>query len=274
MIIDIYGILPLTAPSCIGRFMAILGIPGSGKTNTAAVIMEGLLDAGIPILVIDIDGEYFTMKEKFPNVTVIGRSLNTETDVNVTMSNINLVAEKSYLAGAPVVFDMSHIEDSAREEMLSIYLNTIWRLSAVHRIPLVIFLEEAHEWVPQVGKTTISPLLIRIAKRGRKRGLGMVMISQRSADVHKSTLCMADSAFLHQVTHPVDMKVYEGLIPWQPSRVKKTVQDLKEGEALVLLDRKVTRHQIRRRSTRHVGFTPGLENIPPRSYPCWTYSNE
>lgn len=266
MNIDSRGIIQMqgafTAESCIGRFIAILGITGSGKTNTAAVLMEELLTAGIPILVIDIAGEYFTLKEKFPRVTVIGHSLNTQADLGVTHDNIDQVAETAYLAGAPIVFDLSNVEDTAREIMLRHYLNTVWRLSAKARIPLAIFLEEAHNWVPQMGKTEVSPRLVKIATEGRKRGLSLVMISQRSANVHKNTITMADTAFLHSVTHPADMRVYEGLIPWQASRVKKTVHDLKKGEALILLNRKVTRHQIRLRHTPHVGFTPGLENIP------------
>ena len=36
----------------------ITGKSGSGKSNTASVVVEELLEAGYPVLIVDTDGEY------------------------------------------------------------------------------------------------------------------------------------------------------------------------------------------------------------------------
>ena len=43
----------------------ITGKSGSGKSNTASVVVEELLDRQFPVLIVDTDGEYYGLKEEF-----------------------------------------------------------------------------------------------------------------------------------------------------------------------------------------------------------------
>ena len=43
----------------------ITGKSGSGKSNTASVVVEQLLENGFPCLIVDTDGEYYGLKERF-----------------------------------------------------------------------------------------------------------------------------------------------------------------------------------------------------------------
>lgn len=275
MQLDTMGMLQISADSLIGQSVAILGIKGSGKSNTAAVLMEELLAAGIPICVVDIAGEYFTLKEKFEHVSVIGKSLKTEVDVPLTLDNVRDLANKIYTNGLTSVVDMSNLRSAPakrerddttvyREDLLEPFFDEIWHLAAQLEIPTVIFLEEAHNWIPQ-GRgavQTLRDLFIDIAAEGRKRGLSLIMIGQRSARIHKDTLTQADIAFLHRVRHPVDLKVYIDMVPREPRWTRDRVYKLKNGEALVLHNDQVLRPQMRMRVTRHPGSTPTLANIP------------
>ena len=40
----------------VSELTAILGVRGSGKSNTASALVEELLDKGVPIVVVDIEG--------------------------------------------------------------------------------------------------------------------------------------------------------------------------------------------------------------------------
>lgn len=262
MNIDTHGLLTLTADDLIGQSVAILGIKGSGKSNTAAVLIEELLTAGVPICVVDIAGEYHTLRDQFPHVAVIGRGLHHDVQIKLTTANTAQIAETAYRHGSPVVLDISGVPSDLREGVLLDYFRAIWPLAAVHRIPLVIFLEEAHNWIPQTGKTAVSDLFIDIAAEGRKRGLSLVMVGQRSTRIHKDTLTQADIAFLHRVRHPTDLKVYIEMIPRLPRKVRDMVNELRVGQALVLMDERVLRCQIRPRHTMHVGYTPSLADVP------------
>jgi len=43
----------------------ITGKSGSGKSNTASVVIENLLDNGFPVMIVDTDGEYYGLKEEY-----------------------------------------------------------------------------------------------------------------------------------------------------------------------------------------------------------------
>ena len=63
--IDSSNELQFQTQDLVGRSIAMLGITGSGKTNTAAVLIEELLSNGLPLTIVDIEGEYWGLKEKF-----------------------------------------------------------------------------------------------------------------------------------------------------------------------------------------------------------------
>jgi uncharacterized protein len=260
--IDVYGRLCLNPDTFIGESVAVLGIPGSGKSNTGAVLMEECLDLGIPICVVDLEGEYYTLKDEYPDVTVVGNSLECQVDFVLTMDNAREVGVKAYDNGLSFVIDLSGEPPENQEAILARCFSAIWDRAQVLRIPLVIFLEEAHTWIPQSGKTSVTNLFVRIAVRGRKRGLSLVLMSQRSSMVDKNVLSQADICFLHKVRHPTDLEVYMGLIPRPRRWVMDKVNGLKKGQVLILKGEEVVLYQIRLRRTRHVGATPTLSRVP------------
>jgi DNA helicase HerA-like ATPase len=260
--IDTVGIIKLTAADLIGQSIAILGIKGSGKSNTAAVLMEELLAAGIPVCIVDIAGEYHTLKDDYNHLAVIGRSITTRPDFDLNQGNVEQLAEKIYTNGLSVVIDLSGYQADIRPEILNLFFRKVWELAARLRIPQVTFLEEAHNWIPQRKQTAASEVFIDIAAEGRKRGLSLIMIGQRSARIQKDTLTQADISFLHRVRHPTDINIYRHMIPRPPRWVRDTVFSLKTGEVLALVGDRVLRAQIRERKTRHVGATPTVQNIP------------
>lgn len=262
MFIDVEGMLNLSADDLIGQSVAVLGLKGSGKSNTAAVLMEELLSVGVPICVVDIAGEYHSLRQMYPNVTVIGRSIETQVQIATSMENTQDLAEAAYTNGSSVVLDVSGMHDEARDEMLNAYFSKVWSLAAIHRIPTVVFLEEAHNYIPQAGKTVVKDMFVRIATEGRKRGLSLVLIGQRSTRISKDVLTQADIAFLHKVRHPVDMKLYSEIIPRTARWVQDRVNALKPGQALVLVGDRVIKCQMRMRITEHIGRTPTMDNLP------------
>ena len=265
MIIDRQGLLDhMQVEDFIGQSVAVLGIKGSGKSNTVAVLIEEMLKAKVPVLVVDIAGEYWTMKKAFADVAVVGCSRETDVDFKMSPSNAASVARVAYESGKSVVLDMSGYMPGQRKEILLEYFQVIWRRSSMARIPLMIFLEEAHNWLPQGKKDELANVLIDIAAEGRKQGLSLVMVGQRSARIEKDTLSQADICFLHRVRHPVDMRVYEGLIPRKRRQVQTMVGRLRVGEALVLQGDSIRACKVRLRETEHVGYTPGLDRVPVR----------
>lgn len=251
--------LQLYAQTLVGRSIAVLGITGSGKTNTAAVLIEELLAGGLPLTIVDIEGEYWGLKERF-EVVVAGRSEHSELEVNP--SNAGQLAEISARRGISVILDLSDFTQDEAYEFLIPYFTSLWIACSATKQPYHVVLEEAHEFIPQGTGTPLKQLLTRISLRGRKRGLGIILVSQRSAKVEKDILTQASILFLHKVVHPIDIKVYKDLIPLPSVEVEGMIRKLQQGEAIVIYNHRVSVIQIRVRSTFHAGSTPTYKAIP------------
>ncbi|MEI2773375.1 MAG: DUF87 domain-containing protein [Candidatus Competibacter sp.] len=262
MKIDEFALLPLKVEDFLGQSVAVLGIKGSGKSNTAAVLAEELLAANVPLCIVDVAGEYAGLKEKF-EIFSIGCSLQPDTlDAKVSPERAAAAAKRSYERGVPVILDVSGYSRQAREIFLQEYMTAIWNLALTLRYPYVLFLEEAHNYIPQSGQTPLTAVLTDFACEGRKRGLGIISIGQRSARIDKNVLAQADILFLHRVRHPADMSVYYDLIPRERKKVQDMVARCKVGDAVVLFGEEVQRHTIRLRHTPHWGYTPSLADLP------------
>jgi DNA helicase HerA-like ATPase len=247
--------LQISAQALVGRMVAVLGITGSGKTNTAAVLVEEFLATGYPMTIVDIEGEYYGLKERF-EILVAGRSENV--DIEAGPKEAPALAELSVKKGIAIVLDVSEFDEVERFEFLLAYFNALWEANFKDRKPYAIFLEEAHEFIPQSVRTPLKAILTRLALRGRKRGFGVVLMSQRSAKVDKDVLTQASVSFLHKVIHPTDLSVYKDLIPLPAKEVESMVGALGTGQAIVLYDNKVQSVSIRLRHTLHVGATPEI----------------
>src|SRR5713101_1654609 len=113
--------LQLQTQTFIGRSVAVLGITGSGKTNTAAVLIEELLSNGLPLTIVDIEGEYWGLKERF-EILVAGRSQHAELEVGP--ENAGRLAEISVQRSIPVILDLSDFTQEESYEFLLEYFKS------------------------------------------------------------------------------------------------------------------------------------------------------
>lgn len=250
--------LALDLGQIVGQCVAILGIRGSGKSNTAGVLFEELLKHHYPLSIVNIDGEYFGLKEKY-EILVVGSGEGVEIEVDVGCAAE--IARVSMEKNVPVVLDLSDFLAAERTAFLMEYLSALWDLAGKLRRPYIIGIEEAHEFIPQGVRTELKELVARIALRGRKRGLGAIIISQRSAKVEKDVLSQAGILFLHRVVHEANMRVYSELLPWRKIQVKEMIGALETGDCMYINGETILPIYVRERETFHAGFTPSLEVV-------------
>jgi hypothetical protein len=252
--IDTNQILHLFIEEVIGQRIAVLGISGSGKTNTGAVLVEELLPH-LPVTIVDVEGEWYGLKERY-ELLVAGRSEHAE--VPLMLENAAALAEISIRRGISIILDLSEYDQDEMQEILLAYFQRLWQLATSQKTPYEVVIEEAHEFVPQGTRSPLKTLLTRFALRGRKRGVGVILSSQRSAKVEKDLLTQAGILFLHHVVHPTDLSVYKDLIPLGGRDVERQARELVPGEAFVVRGKAADRIHVRRRHTFHAGATPEL----------------
>ena len=76
----------------------ITGKSGSGKSNTASVVVEELLEAGYPVLIVDTDGEYYGLKEEYE---LLHAGADEECDIQVGPEHAEKVAELALEGNVP-----------------------------------------------------------------------------------------------------------------------------------------------------------------------------
>jgi len=232
MQIDTHNTFHMDSDALSGKSIALLGITGSGKTNTAFVLIDELLTAQTAMTIVDIEGEYWQLRERHPSLHIVGRSEYCTNEI--TRGNAVALAKTSLEDGIPTLLDLSDYSTLEAHGILVKYFGTLWTLSAKVKCPYRIVLEEAHEYLPVNGADDLKDVLSRIALRGRKRGLDLMIISQRSAKLAKDVLTQSSLLFLHKVVHPTDMEVYKSLIPLVGTKVIALVSDLHKGQCVIV----------------------------------------
>ncbi|APX98677.1 hypothetical protein BB347_18070 (plasmid) [Natronorubrum daqingense] len=237
----------------------ITGKSGSGKSNTASVVVEQLLENGFPCLIVDTDGEYYGLKERFEMLHV---GADEECDLQVGPEHAQKLATLALEQNVPIILDVSGYLDT--DDANSLIRETAHNLFAKEKKlkkPFLLVVEEIHEYVPETsGLDDTGKMLIKIGKRGRKHGLGIVGISQRPADVKKDFITQANWLVWHRLTWENDTKVVGRVAD---SEYRDAVADLEDGQAFVQADwnGSIDRVQFERKRTFDAGATPGLEEF-------------
>ncbi|WP_136718496.1 ATP-binding protein [Halorientalis salina] len=236
----------------------ITGKSGSGKSVTASVIAEELLDHDLSFLIVDTDGEYYGLKEQYE---VLHVGADTTCDVQVGAEHAPLLAELALEDDVPVILDVSgYLDEDERTALLERVVRELFTREKRVQNPFLLIVEEIHEYLPESGGLDeFGKRLLQIAKRGRKRGLGLCGISQRPAAVDKDFITQCNWIVWHRLTWNNDTDVVRRILD---SDAATTVENLENGEALLMTDwdERVRRVKFRMRETVDVGTTPDFSN--------------
>ena len=236
----------------------ITGKSGAGKSNTSNVIAEELLELGLPFVIVDLDGEYWGLKDQY---TIERAGRGDDVDFDLTLEAVPDLVDLVLEDTTPLILDVSTIPEDETDGIVAAFVETLFERENDVRKPCLLFVEELHEFLPQRGgHDDLAKLLIRVAKRGRKRGLGMCGMSQRPAAVDKDFITQCDWIVWHRLTWENDVSVVTQILG---SEAAEDVQGLETGEGLVMTDwdEEVTRVQFRKKRTFDAGATPDLSSF-------------
>jgi len=238
----------------------LTGKSGAGKSNTVSVVIEKLLDAGYPVLIVDTDGEYYGLKEEYE---LLHAGADEECDIQVNPEHAEKVADLALEENVPVILDVSgYLDGSEANDLIRETARYLFAKEKKLKKPFLLVVEEVHEYIPEGGGLDdTGRMLIKVGKRGRKHGLGIVGISQRPADVKKDFITQANWLVWHRLTWENDTNVVKRVVG---SEYAEEIADLDDGEAFLQrdwTDGGVTRVQFDRKGTFDAGATPGLEDF-------------
>jgi len=118
------------------------------------------------------------------------------------------------------------------------------------RHPIALFCDEAHLYIPERSQGDASSeisisIFERIAKEGRKYGVGLVVISQRPSEVNRTVLSQCNNLLSMRLTNAEDQNVVRRLLPDSLGGFSDLLPILDTGEALVVGDASLLPSRIR-----------------------------
>lgn len=114
------------------------------------------------------------------------------------------------------------------------YKNTEQALPLKERI--VIFIEEAHNYVPSTKSAFCKEVIQQIAREGRKLGIHLVLLSQRPRYMDPTALSQCGSIVSFNLTNPEDIDYLMQNANFYGDNYKNTISELKIGECTIVSD--------------------------------------
>lgn len=261
--------LPLDA---VTQTFAIMAKRGVGKTHTASVMAEEMLKQGQPIVVYDPTSAWYGLKSSvdgkkpaYPVVIFGGEHADVPLEENAGETIASVVVEKRI----PAILDCGLMRKGARIRFMTAFCETLYHKN---REPLHFFIDEAQTVAPQNLKAMpeiarLVGALEDIILQGRRRGLGVTVISPRPAIVNTSIRSACEVLIAMQIVGPHDRKAIQEWVDLHgddAERAKEmmvSLASLKRGEAWVWSPSWLalfTRTRFRKRETFDSSATPEI----------------
>lgn len=260
---------------------AILGRKGSGKSHTASVMAEELLEAGQQVIVIDPTDSWWGLRaardeamEKAHNfhgypVAVLG---GEHADVPLEATQGKEVAHALASSRASAILSVGEFDSNAAAcRFVADFLNELFRLKGKDGRPLKLIIDEADAFAPQRPQGEEMKALgamQKIIRRGRSRGIGCLMITQRPQEMSKGCLSQADMLVLMRLSHPKDIAAVDEWVRVQADEKKAdqvmgALPALPTGKGWLWHPGQglLTAVQFRRRHTYDSGATPKANEV-------------
>lgn len=191
----------------------------------------------------DKDSEEYNSKEYNTIMDVLNKMEDLQSKygnlLNTTTGNIL----SKIKPGACNVLDLGQVDENTSEVIVSHVLRNALksRKSFVKQeddsglnVPVFFVLEEAHILAPHGRSTKCKYWITRIAREGRKFGLGLCMVSQSPKSVDSETLSQANNMIILRLVEPKDQQHVQNSSESLSDDLIQQLPGLNVGEALVL----------------------------------------
>jgi uncharacterized protein len=215
--------------------IAFLARTGAGKSGGMRVLAEQMSQAGQFFVFLDPKGDAWGIRSEYA-VLIMG---GEHADVPLDARSGAFVADFLVRDRVSTVLDVSEFSEADMVRFVADFGERFYR---TNRAAVHWFIDEADEFAPQSGYTKEATKCLgaiqRIQRRGRGRGIGVTVATQRSAVLNKSVLTQAGTLIAMQTTAPHDLKAVDDWLQYAATKeargeIMSALPALKEREAFV-----------------------------------------
>jgi hypothetical protein len=136
------------------------------------------------------------------------------------------------------IIDLSLIASDVLENVTALLgrliLDFAQRIRPRGSLPVLVVLEEAHRYIPEGRETRARALFERVAREGRKFGVGLMVASQRPSELARTVLAQCGTLVAHRTVNPDDQDLIRHATPFAYREVLRQLPGLATQHALVL----------------------------------------
>jgi hypothetical protein len=206
------------------QHIAITGKAGSGKTNSAKVMVERFLSEKRRVCIIDPTGAWWGLKSNATGkkaayeVTIFG---GAHADFPLSDKHGNVLGELVATTDMPCIIDTSEMGVNERTRFMADFAEMLYKKNVSNPLHLVV--DECHEFAPQMTRTPQAGIMLNAFERmvtgGRVRGFRVLMITQRPAALNKSVLTQVETLIAFRMTGAPDRHAVEDWIAANADKV-------------------------------------------------------
>ncbi len=159
------------------------------------------------------------------------------------------VGEDQASNGELAILDLSLVPSEVVHIVIAVVARLVFEASQRYRklydseLPTVLVLEEAHEFIKrgsdeETGTPSAAQMcrltFERIAREGRKFGLGLVLSSQRPSELSPTVLAQCNTFLLHRIVNDRDQELVGKLVPDNLAGLLRELPSLPTRQAVLL----------------------------------------
>jgi hypothetical protein len=245
--------------------MLINANSGGGKSFCLRRLLEQSFGK-IQHLVIDLEGEFSTLREKF-DYLLVGK--DGEIPANIRTSE--LLAKKLLQLKVSTIIDLSELKHPERITFVKRFLDSLINSPKELWHPLLVVIDEAHIFCPEGSKSESASAVIDLATRGRKRGFGCIISTQRISKLNKDAAAELNNVMTGRTGLDIDQKRAGELLGFASKEDIRGLRNLGEGEfycfGVAFNHPGVEKFVVGKVKTTHPDKTKGVEISKPSQTP-------
>ena len=205
--------------------MLVQANSGGGKSWALRRILEQT-HGEVQQLVIDVEDEFHTLREKYDYV-LAGRHGG---DCPADTRSAALLARRLLELGASAIIGIYELQAHDRVRFVRLFLESLVNAPRELWHPVLVVVDEAHIFAPQVGEAESAAAVIDLMTRGRKRGFCGVLATQRISKLHKDAAAEANNKLIGRSALDVDMKRAADELGFSSREQQNSLRTLQPGQ--------------------------------------------
>lgn len=222
--IKINNTFPLNLDVLIESRLLVQANSGGGKSWLIRRLLEQS-HGKVQQIVIDIEGEFSTLREKYEYV-LVGKGGDTP----ATVRSAALLARKLLELKVSAIIDLSELQHQERKQYVKLFLDSMIDAPKDLWNPCLVVIDEAHQFAPEQGESVAASAVIDLCTRGRKRGFCAVLATQRISKLAKDAAAECNNKIIGRASQDIDMKRAADELGFRTKEQMLSLRSLGAGE--------------------------------------------